>query len=127
MEEAALGQLAVLHLVTLSDSVDLLVDLRFAIVTLVTSSGVPNPAESNLSEALGKVLGAPPGGESLESVNLGHASAVHHHVLGEHGGSVLGNLLGEPLLGGLHVGRHATDEDHVRSGVLGRYLELDQI
>ena len=34
-----LDQLAVLHLVTLSDSVDLLVDLSSVMVTLLTSSG----------------------------------------------------------------------------------------
>ena len=52
VEEATQGQLSILHLVTLSNSVDLLVDLSFAIVTLVTTSGVPNPAESNLYQVL---------------------------------------------------------------------------
>ena len=50
-----LDQLAVLHLVTLSDSVDLLVDLSSVVVTLLTSSGhgVLDPAgmpSSNTSD-----------------------------------------------------------------------------
>ena len=49
MEEVNLDQLAILHLVTHSDSVGLLVDLSSVMVSLVTSSGVLNPAESNLT------------------------------------------------------------------------------
>merc|ERR1719411_1341594 len=98
-----LDQLAILHLVTLSDSIDLLVDLSPVMVTLLTSSGhgvldparMPSSNTSDLSQTLvslpGQLLCVPPGGDALESVTLGDANNVHHLVLGEHGGD--GDLL----------------------------------
>merc|ERR1719221_1810680 len=98
-----LDELAVLHLVTLSDSVDLLVDLSSVMVTLLTSSGhsvldsagMPCSNTSDLSQTLvglpGQLLGVPPGGDALKSVTLGDTNNVHHLVLGEHGGD--GDLL----------------------------------
>merc|ERR1711902_229667 len=98
-----LDQLAVLHLVTLSDSVDLLVDLSSVMVTLLTSSGngvldptgMPGSNTSNLPQALvglpGQLLSVPSGGDALEPVALGHADHVNHLVLGKHCGD--GNLL----------------------------------
>merc|ERR1719438_201732 len=104
-----LDQLAILHLVTLSDSVDLLVDLSSVMVTLLTSSGhgvldpagMPSSNTSDLSQTLvglpGQLLGVPPGGDALESVTLGDANNVHHLVLGEHGGD--GDLFLEVIPG----------------------------
>merc|ERR1719328_863213 len=104
-----LDQLAVLHLITLSDSVDLLVDLSSVMVTLLTSSGhsvldparMPSSNTSDLSQTLvglpGQLLGVPPGGDALKSVTLGDANNVHHLVLGEHGGD--GDLLLEVIPG----------------------------
>merc|ERR1712045_702990 len=98
-----LDKLAILHLVTLSDSVDLLVDLGSVMVTLLTSSGhsvldsagMPSSNTSDLSQTLvglpGQLLGVPPGGDALESVTLSDTNNVHHLVLGEHGGD--GDLL----------------------------------
>merc|ERR1719411_129192 len=98
-----LDQLTILHLVTLSDSVDLLVDLSPVMVTLLTSSGhreldpagMPRTDTGDLPQTLvglpGQLLGVPPGGDALEPVALGHADDIHHLVLGEHGGH--GDLL----------------------------------
>merc|ERR1719500_163799 len=104
-----LDQLALLHLVTLSDSIDLLVDLSPVMVALLTSSGhsvldpagMPSSNTSDLSQTLvslpGQLLGAPPGGNALESVTLSDSNDIHHLVLGEHGGD--GDLLLEVIPG----------------------------
>ena len=64
---AALEQLAGSNLVTLSDSVDFLVDFGRAMVTLLTSSG--------------EFLGVPPGGDTLN----GHRNVGSLLLLGEDG------------------------------------------
>merc|ERR1719389_177671 len=91
-------KLSVLHLVALSDSVDLLVDLSPVMVTLLTSSGhreldpagMPGADTGHLPQTLvglpGQLLGVPPGGDALEPVALGHADNVDHLILSEHGG-----------------------------------------
>merc|ERR1712107_702777 len=92
-----LDQLAVLHLETLSNSVNLLVDLSPVMVALLTSPGdrvldpawMPSSDTSNLSQSLvgfpGQFLGVPSAGHALEPVTLGHADDVDHLVGGEHG------------------------------------------
>ena len=104
-----LDQLAVLHLVTLSDSIDLFVDLSPVVVALLTGpghggldpAGMPGSNTGNLPQTLvslpGQLLGAPPGGDALESVTLSDANDIHHLVLGEHGGD--GDLLLEVIPG----------------------------
>merc|ERR1719422_1305133 len=92
-----LDQLDVLHLETLANSVNLLVDLSPVMVSLLTSSGhsildpawMPSSNTSNFSQTLvgfsGQFLGVPSAGDALEPVTLGHANDVDHLVGGEHG------------------------------------------
>ena len=101
--------LSVLHLESLPDPVDLLVDLSPVVVALLTSpghggldpTGMPGSDTGNLPQTLvslpGQLLGVPPAGDALEPVALGHADDVHHLVLGEHGSH--GDLLLEVVPG----------------------------
>merc|ERR1712032_1054900 len=110
-----LDQLSVLHLVTLPDSVDLLVDLSSVVVALLTSSGhsvldpagMPSSNTSDLPQTLvslsGQLLSVPPGGDALKTVALGHTNHVNHLVLGEHRGD--GNLLLEMVPGEVNLVR----------------------
>merc|ERR1712032_122859 len=110
-----LDQLSVLHLVTLPDSVDLLVDLSSVVVALLTSSGhsvldpagMPSSNTSDLPQTLvslsGQLLSVPPGGDALKTVALGHTNHVNHLVLGEHCGD--GNLLLEMVPGEVNLVR----------------------
>jgi len=83
--------------VSLSDTVDLFVDLDSVVVTLLTSArdGVanagwmPSTDTGNLSETSmrlsGELLGAPSRGHTLASMTLGNSDAVNVLVLFEHG------------------------------------------
>merc|ERR1719147_675566 len=89
-----LDQLAILHLVTLTHSVDLLVDLGSVMVSLLPRpgysalypAGMPGSNTSNLPQALvrlpGQLLGVPPTRHALEAMALGHSYYVYHLVLG---------------------------------------------
>ena len=90
--------LSVLHLESLPDPVDLLVDLSPVVVALLTGpghggldpAGMPGSNTGHLPQTLvslpGQLLGVPPAGHALEPVALGHSDDVHHLVLGEHRG-----------------------------------------
>merc|ERR1719430_1243065 len=81
-----LDELAVLHVVTSTHPVDLLVDLSSVMVSLLTSSwhgeldsaGMPCTNTGNLPQTLvglpGQLLCVPPAGNALESVTLGHTN-----------------------------------------------------
>merc|ERR1719225_462512 len=104
-----LDQLSILHLESLPDPVDLLVDLSPVVVALLTRpghggldpAGVPGSHTGNLPQTLvslpRQLLGVPSAGHALEPVALSHADDVHHLVLGEH--SSHGNLLLEMVPG----------------------------
>lgn len=94
--------------ITLTNSVDLVVDRGSVVVTHLTSTGnspldvgrMPSTDTSNLSETLvsltGKLLGAPSGGDTVETVTLGNGNDIDHLVLLEDG--VDGHGLLEELL-----------------------------
>lgn len=83
--------------ITLTDSVNLVVDRGTVVVTLLTGTGnspldvgrMPSTDTSNLSETLvsltGKLLGAPTGGNTAESVTLGDGDNVNDLILLEDG------------------------------------------
>ena len=89
--------LAVLHLESLSNPVDLLVDLRPVVVALLTSpghrgldpAGMPGSDTGHLPQALvglpGQLLGVPSAGHAFEPVAFGDTDNVHHLVVGEDG------------------------------------------
>merc|ERR1719429_132852 len=93
-----LHQLSILHLESLTDSVDLLVDLSSVMVAFLSSSGhgeldpawMPSSNTSHLPQTLvslpGQLLGVPPAGDALESVTLGDADDVDHLVSGKDSG-----------------------------------------
>merc|ERR1711962_1818047 len=106
-----LDELAVLHLVSLSDSVDLLVDLGSVMVSLLTSPGngelnsarMPGSNTGNLSQTLvslpGQLLGVPSAGDTLESATLGDTdnidTLIHSQDLGD--GDLLLKVLAGPV------------------------------
>lgn len=83
--------------ITLTDSVNLVVDRGTVVVTLLTGTGnspldvgrMPSTDTSNLSETLvsltRKLLGAPTGGDTAESVTLGDGDNVNDLILLEDG------------------------------------------
>ena len=98
--DALLGEIVLsgrgLGIASLSDAVDLLVDLRAVVVSVLSSAGggvaharrMPRSDARNLPETLvglaGKAGDAPAGDDALESLTLGDADGVEHLVLGEH-------------------------------------------
>merc|ERR1719430_1237780 len=104
-----LDELAVLHVVSSTHPVDLLVDLSSVMVSLLTSSwhseldpaGMPCTNTGNLPQTLvglpWQLLCVPPAGHALESVTLGHANDVDHFILGKDCAN--GNLLLEMIPG----------------------------
>merc|ERR1740128_1200610 len=98
-----LDKLAILHLVTLSDPVDLLVDLGTVMESLLSSPGngeldsarMPGSNTSNLPQTLvslpGQLLCVPTGSHTLESVTLGDTNNVNALILSKDSGD--GNLL----------------------------------
>lgn len=90
--------------IALTNAVDLVVDRGSVMVTSLTSTGnspldvgrMPSTDTSNLSETLvslaRKLLGTPTGGNTLESVTLGHGNNVNHLILLEDAGNVNGLL-----------------------------------
>merc|ERR1719249_304868 len=88
-----LDQDSVLLVVAELDVVDLLVDLGTVMVSLLTSTGdsvldtggMPGSDTGNLPETFvrlpGKLLGMPPGRDTLESLSLGDTVQVDHLVL----------------------------------------------
>lgn len=105
------AHLSVLGVHTGSDAVDLLVDLRAVMVSLLTGTShseghtarMPRSNTSDLAQTLVRLarqlLGVPTAGHSLESLSLGHANAVDHLVLGKHlaHGDRLLQMLTHPL------------------------------
>merc|ERR1712055_809160 len=91
-----LDQLPILHLVFLSQTVNLLVDLRPVMVALLSSpgdsgldpAGMPGSDTGHLPQTLvslpRQLLGTPPAGHALVSVSLGHSNDVNHLILSEH-------------------------------------------
>merc|ERR1719429_140581 len=108
-----LNQLSVLHLESLTDSVDLLVDLSSMMVALLSSSGhgeldsawMPSSNTGDLPQTLvslpGQLLGVPSAGDALESVTLGDADDVDHLVSGKDSGDR--NLLLEVVPGKVNL------------------------
>lgn len=83
--------------ITLADAVNLVVDRGTVVVTHLTGTGnspldvgrMPGTDTGNLAETLvslaGKLLGAPSGGDTAETVTLGDGDNVNHLVLLEDG------------------------------------------
>jgi len=88
-------QLAVLHVESVSDAVDLLVDLRAVMITLLSDAGdrigdsgrMPGADASHFAKTLvrlaRKLLHVPTGDDAFDSVSLGDADDVDHLVLGK--------------------------------------------
>ena len=117
-------------IVTLTDTVDLVVDGGTVVVTHLTSTGnspldvgrVPGTDTSDLAETLvglaRKLLGSPTGGDTVVSVTLGNGNDVDHLVVLEDGGDLDG-LLEETVAVGDLVGDGATvDLDLHKVGLL---------
>lgn len=95
---------SVAGILALANTVDLVVDRGTVVVTHLTSTGnspldvgrMPCTDTSDLAETLvglaRKLLGAPTGGDTLETVTLGDGDAVNHLVLLEDGADVKGLL-----------------------------------
>merc|ERR1719410_277720 len=108
-----LHQLSILHLESLSNSVDLLVDLSSVMVALLSSSGhgeldparMPGSNTGDLPQTLvclpGQLLGVPSAGDALESVTLGDADDIDHLVSGKDSGDR--NLLLEVIPGKVNL------------------------
>lgn len=91
--------LAILGVDSGTNAVDLLVDFRTVVVTLLTGTGdgerhtgrMPRSNTGNLAQTLmrlaGQLLGVPTAGDTLESLTLGHSNAIDHFVLTEHIGN----------------------------------------
>ena len=91
-------------IVTLTDTVDLVVDGGTVVVTHLTGTGnspldvgrVPGTDTSNLAETLvglaRKLLGTPTGGDTVVSVTLGDGDDIDHLVVLEDGGDLDGLL-----------------------------------
>jgi len=89
------NQLAVLHVESVSDAVDLLVDLRAVMITLLSDAGdrigdsgrMPGADASHFAKTLVRLarqlLHVPTGDDTFDSVTLGDADDVDHLVLGE--------------------------------------------
>ena len=105
--------------ISLTNSVDLVVDRGSVVVTLLTSTGgspldvgrMPSTDTSNLTQTLvcltRKLLGTPTGGNTVETVTLGNSNNVDNLVLLEDGVDAEG-LLEESLAEGDLVGNGAT-------------------
>ena len=90
-----LDELAILHVVSSTHPVDLLVDLGSVMVSLLTSSWhgeldpawMPGSNTGNLSQTLvslpGQLLGVPSASHALESMTFGHSNHVDHFILGK--------------------------------------------
>jgi len=88
-------KLSVLHVVTVSDAVNLLVDLRPVMITLLTDASdrvghsrrMPGSDTGHFAKTLvcltGQLLHVPTGNNAFDSVTLGDADDVDHLVLGE--------------------------------------------
>ncbi len=129
--------LAVLHVDTDANTVNLLVDLGPVVVALLTGTGnskldagrMPGTDTGNLAETLVRLarelLGAPTGRDALEPLALGDADAVDHLVLGEDGANW--DLLLQVALGPLDLllDRPAVELDLHDVGLL--LAQLDQL
>ena len=125
--------------VALANAVDLVVDRGTVVVTHLTSTGnspldvgrMPGTDTSDLTETLvgltRQLLGAPTGGDTVETVTLGDANDINHLVLLEDGVDLDG-LLEEAVTEGDLVGDGATvDLDLHKVGLLlleGRLADL---
>merc|ERR1719347_1352389 len=88
-----LYELAILHVISSTHPVDLLIDLSSVVVSLLTSSWygeldparMPSSNTGNLSQTLVSLpwqfLCVPPAGYALEPVTFGHSNDVNHFVL----------------------------------------------
>ena len=91
-----LDQLSILHVISSTHPVDLLINLSSVMVTLLSSSEhgelnpdwMPSTNTGNLPQTLvslpGKLLGVPSAGDSLESMTLGDSNDVNHLILSKH-------------------------------------------
>jgi hypothetical protein len=85
---------------SLTNTVDLLVDLSTVVVTVLTSTGnrvhdagrMPGTNTGNLTETsvglAGKFLGTPTSGDTLETLTLGNGDDINHLVLLEEGSNI---------------------------------------
>jgi len=90
-----LDQLSILGVVSVLDGVDLLVDLRTVMVTLLTSTSnsvldtrrMPSTDTGNLAQTLVRLarqlLGVPSGGDTFKAFALGDSDEINHLVLGK--------------------------------------------
>jgi len=104
-----LHKLAILHVESITDVINLLVDLGSVMVTLLTgasdgeldSAGMPGTNTSDLAKTFmglpWQLLGMPTGGHTLESFSLGDTNDVDHFVFGKD--LLDGDLLFEVLTG----------------------------
>lgn len=88
--------LAILGVDSGTNAVDLLVDFRTVMVTLLTGTcngerhtgRMPRSDTGNLAQTLvrlaGQLLGVPTAGDTLESLTLGDGNAIDHFILTEH-------------------------------------------
>lgn len=98
---------------SLTNTVDLLVDLGTVMVTVLTSTGnrvhdagrMPGTNTGNLTETsvglTGKLLGTPTSGDTLETLTLGNGDDINHLVLLEEGSNI--NFLLEVLTGPVNL------------------------
>jgi len=92
---AVLDDLSILGMDSCTNTVDLLVDFRTMMVTLLTCASdregdtrwMPSSDTSDLAETLvglaWQLLGVPTAGDTLETFTLGDGNAIDHFVLGE--------------------------------------------